>query len=77
MAAAIETTRPGETMTTSKATDHPAPSQEEQQVVSIIFEGSSVPSCRCSIKLHNRDVNSVFSHPVDPLRWSEIPITFD
>jgi len=46
-------------------------------VVNIIFGGSSAPSCKRSIKLHNRDVNSVFRHPVEPLRWSEIPITFD
>ena len=46
-------------------------------MVNIIFGGSSVPSCRRSIKLHNRDVNSVFRHPVEPLLWSEILITFD
>jgi len=34
-------------------------------VVNIIFGGSSAPSCRRSIKLHNRDVNSVFRHPVE------------
>jgi len=45
----------------------PGTFQEEQQVVNIIFEGSSVPSCRCSIKLHNHDVNSVFRHAVEPL----------
>ena len=46
-------------------------------MVNIIFGGSSAPSCKHSIKLHNRDVNSVFRHPVESLRWSEIPITFD
>ena len=46
-------------------------------MVNIIFGGSSAPSCWRNIKLHNRDVNSVFRHPVEPLRWSEIPITFD
>ena len=46
-------------------------------MVNFIFEGSSAPSCRRRIKLHNRDVNSVFRHPVEPLLWSEIPITFD
>ena len=46
-------------------------------MVNIIFGGSSKPSYRHSIKLHNRDVNLVFRHPVEPLRWSEIPITFD
>ena len=55
----------------------PGTFQDEERVVNIIFGGSSVPSCRRSIKLHNRDVNSVFRHPVEPLRWSEIPITFD
>ena len=55
----------------------PGTFQEEQQVVNIIFGGSSVPSCRRSIKLHNRDVNSVFRHLVEPLLWSEIPTTFD
>jgi len=51
--------------------------QEEQRVVNIIFGGSSAPSCKRSIKLHNRDINSVFRHPVEPLRWSDIPITFN
>ncbi|XP_039841620.1 uncharacterized protein LOC120701879 [Panicum virgatum] len=51
--------------------------QEEERVVNIIFGGSSAPPCRRSIKLHNRDIYSVFRHPVEPLRWSEIPITFD
>ena len=46
-------------------------------MVNIIFGGSSAPSCKRSIKLHNCDVNSVFRHPVEPLCWSEIPITFD
>jgi hypothetical protein len=46
-------------------------------VVNIIFGGSSAPSCLRSIKLHNRDVKSVFRHLVEPLLWSEIPITFD
>ena len=34
-------------------------------MVNIIFGGSSAPSCPRSIKLHNRDVNSVFRHPVE------------
>jgi len=55
----------------------PGTFQEEERLVNFIFEGSSAPSCRRRIKLHNRDVNSVFRHPVEPLRWSEIPITFD
>jgi len=46
-------------------------------VVNIIFGGSNAPSCQRSIKLHNHDVNSLFRHPVEPLLWSEIPITFD
>ena len=46
-------------------------------MVNIIFGGSSAPSYRCSIKLHNRDVNSMFRHPIEPLLWSEIPTTFD
>ena len=46
-------------------------------MVNIIFRGSSAPSCRRCIKLHNRDVNSVFRHLVEPLLLSEIPITFD
>ena len=55
----------------------PGTFQEEQRVVNIIFGGSSAPSCKRNIKLHNRDVDSVFRHSVEPLRWSEIPITFD
>jgi len=51
--------------------------QEERRVVNFIFGGSNAPSCRRKIKLHNRDVNSVFRHPVEPLLRSEIPITFD
>ena len=47
----------------------PGTFQEEQRVVNIIFGGSSTPSYKRSIKLHNRDVNSVFRHPVEPLRW--------
>ena len=46
-------------------------------MVNFIFGGSSAPSYKHSIKLHNHDVNLVFRHPVEPLRWSEIPITFD
>ena len=46
-------------------------------MVNFIFGGSSAPSFWRRIKLHNRDVNSVFKHPVEPLCWSEIPITFD
>ena len=46
-------------------------------MVNIIFGGSGAPSYRCSIKLHNRDVNSMFRHPIEPLLWSEIPTTFD
>ena len=46
-------------------------------MVNFIFEGSSAPSFWRRIKLHNRDVNSVFKHPVEPLLWSEIPISFD
>jgi len=55
----------------------PSTFQEEQRVVNIIFGGSDVLFCKRSIKLHNRVVNLVFRHPVEPLRWSEIPITFD
>src|SRR6185503_6984243 len=55
----------------------PVPYQEEERVDNFIFGASTVPSCRCRIKLHNRDVNSVFRHSVEPLLWSEIPITFD
>ena len=46
-------------------------------MINIIFGGSSAPSCRRSIKLHYRAINSVFRHLVEPLLWSEIPITFD
>ena len=46
-------------------------------MVNIIFGGSSVLSYKRSIKLHNRYINLVFRYPVEPLRWSEIPITFD
>ena len=46
-------------------------------MVNIIFGGSSAPTCWRSIKLHNYDINSVFWHPVEPLLWSEILITFD
>ena len=55
----------------------PGTFQEEERVVNIIFGGSSAPSCRRSIKLHDCDANSVFRHPVETLHWSEIPITFD
>jgi hypothetical protein len=55
----------------------PGTFQEADRVVNFIFGGSSAPSCRRRIKLHNRDVHSVFSHLVKPLLWSEIPITFD
>jgi hypothetical protein len=48
-----------------------------ERVVNFIFGGSSALSYRRRIKLHNRDVNSVFRHPIEPLFWSEIPITFD
>jgi len=33
--------------------------------------------CQRRLKLDEREVNSVFRHPVEPLRWSEMPITFD
>ena len=45
----------------------PGTFQEEERVVNIIFGGSSMLSCQRSIKLHNRDVNSVFRHLVEPL----------
>ena len=41
--------------------------QEEERVVNIIIGGSNVPSSKRSIKLHNRDINSVFRHPIEPL----------
>ena len=55
----------------------PGTFQEEERVVNIIFGGSSAPSCKRSIKLHHRDINSVFRHPIEPLHLSEILITFD
>ena len=51
--------------------------QEEERVVNLIFGGSSVPYYWRRIKLYNCDVNSVFRHPVEPLLWLEIPVTFD
>src|SRR6185437_14758839 len=45
--------------------------------VNFIFGGPSKPSCRCKLKLDDREVNLVFKHPVEPLRRSETPITFD
>ncbi|XP_039834394.1 uncharacterized protein LOC120695151 [Panicum virgatum] len=62
---------------TQQGNRSPSTFQEEQRVVNITYGGSSAPSYRRSIKLHNRDVNSVFRHIVEPLRWSKIPITFD
>jgi hypothetical protein len=46
-------------------------------VVNFIFGSPSIPSCRRRLKLDDRVVNLVFKHPVEPLRWSEMPITFD
>src|SRR6185437_13777269 len=43
--------------------------------VNFIFGGPSKPSCRRKLKLDDREVNLVFKHPVEPLRWSDI--TFD
>jgi hypothetical protein len=40
----------------------PRRDEEELWVVNIIFGGSSTPSCKLSIKLHNHDINSVFRH---------------
>src|SRR6185312_15089615 len=45
--------------------------------VNFIYGGPSKPSCRRKLKLDDREVNLVFKHPVEPLRWSETPITFD
>ena len=45
--------------------------------VNFIYGGPSKPSCRRKLKLDNREVNLVFKHSVEPLRWSETPITFD
>ena len=55
----------------------PGTFQGEEWVANFIFGVFSAPSCRHKIKLQNCDVNSVFRHPVEPLLWSEIPITFD
>ena len=45
--------------------------------VNFIFGGPSKPSCRRKLKLDDRKVNLVFKHPVKPLQWSKMPITFD
>src|SRR6185312_7041045 len=45
--------------------------------VNFIYGGPSKPSCRRKLKLDDREVNLMFKHPVEPLRWSETPITFD
>ncbi|XP_039827138.1 uncharacterized protein LOC120688842 [Panicum virgatum] len=51
--------------------------QEEERAVNFIFGGPSKPSCWRKLKLDDREVNMVFKHQVEPLRWSETPITFD
>ena len=51
--------------------------QKEQRAANFIYGGSSIPSCRHQLKLHNHEVNSVFRHSVELLRWSEMSITFD
>ncbi|RLN13091.1 retrotransposon protein, putative, Ty3-gypsy subclass [Panicum miliaceum] len=55
----------------------PADFQEASQAVNFIYGGSRAPRCRRRLKLDQRKVNSVFQHPVEPLRWSEVAITFD
>jgi hypothetical protein len=57
--------------------DSPGNFQEEDKAVNFIFSGPSKPSCQRKLKLDDREVNLVFKHPVEPLRWSEMPITFD
>ncbi|XP_039787138.1 uncharacterized protein LOC120653453 [Panicum virgatum] len=54
--------------------DSPGNFQEEDRVVNYIY---GKPSCWRKLKLDDREVNLVFKHPVEPLRWSEMPITFD
>ena len=57
--------------------DSPGIFQEEDSAVNFIFGGPSKPSCRRKLKLDDREVNLVFKHPVEPLWWSETPITFE
>jgi len=45
--------------------------------MNFIYGGPNTSSFQRQLKLHDREVNSVFRHPVEPLRWSEMPITFD
>ena len=45
--------------------------------MNFIFGSSSIQSRRRRLKLDDREVNLVFKHPVEPLRWLEMPITFD
>ena len=51
--------------------------QDKDRAVNFIYGGPSKPACRRKFKLDDREVNLVFKHPVEPLRWSEMPITFD
>ncbi|XP_039804861.1 uncharacterized protein LOC120669119 [Panicum virgatum] len=57
--------------------DSPGNFQEEDRAVNFIYGGPSKPSSRRKLKLDDREVNLVFKHPVESLRWSETPITFD
>ncbi|XP_039817324.1 uncharacterized protein LOC120679735 [Panicum virgatum] len=51
--------------------------QEEDRAVNFIYCGPSKPSCWRKLKLDDRETNLVLKHLVEPLRWSEMPITFD
>ena len=57
--------------------DSPGNFQEEDRAINFIYGGPSKPACRRKLKMDDREVNLVFKHPVEPLRWSETPITFD
>jgi len=57
--------------------DSPGDFQDEDRAINFIFGGPSKPSCRLKLKLDDHEVNLVFKHPVEPLRWSETPFTFD
>ncbi|RLN04965.1 retrotransposon protein, putative, Ty3-gypsy subclass [Panicum miliaceum] len=50
----------------------PVDFQEASRAINFIYGGSRAPRCRCHLKLDQCEVNSVFQHRVEPLRWSEV-----
>jgi len=57
--------------------DTPRNFQEGERAINFIYGAPGTLTCRPRLKLDDREVNSVFRHPVELLRWSEMPITFD